>query len=248
MTAFDRSKTSLVPFSPRVMLSATYTAVLITGVVVMYFWPRQHLAGYINANDMPLAFFAAFSISLIIQSYLSLRGGRGEMIQKDDYFQPEEDLPPVECRADFIPRGLVECVIHTALLVSPFVPLLILGAALSAMSLQAFTQALAVLVTASLLCRILGVTFYLAQGRRRILGYLASRCVMIGFVFGTLVFAPMINPLHILYGLQFDLHRTGNLVKHSGYVYSGGVALAIFSLALINHWLAGRRLKQETQR
>jgi hypothetical protein len=245
MMIFDRAGTSLVPFSPRVMLSTACTAVFITGAVVMACWPRQPLAGYIAANDLPLAFFVTFSVGLIIQSYLNLRWGRGEMIKQDDYFHREEDLPAPERPVEFIPRGMVACVIHTALLASPFLPLLILGAALSGMSLQAFTQALAVVVTTSLLCRLVGVMLYLGQGKSRSLGYLASRCLMAAVVFGTLLFAPTINPIHILYGLQFD---PDSLVKHSGYLYAACVAPAIFFLSLINHWLAGRRPGQEAQR
>jgi hypothetical protein len=245
MMIFDQAGISLVPFSPRLMLSAACTAVVITAAVVMACWPHQPLAAYVTANDLPLAFFAAFSVSLIIQSYLNLRWGRGEMIEKDDYFHRKEDLSAPKRPVDFIPRGLTACAIHTALLASPFLPMLILGAALSGVSLQAFTQALAVVVATSLLCRLAGVMVFLGQGKRSSLGYMASRCLLTAVVFGTLLFAPTINPIHILYRLQFD---PDNLVKHSGYLYAAGVAPAIFCLAIVNHWLAGRHPREEAQR
>lgn len=247
MIVFERPEKSLVPFSPQVMHSATYTAVLIVAALVTAFWPHRHLADYIRANDMPLAFWTTFAVSLIIQSYLGLRWGRGEMVKKDYGFRQDQDLPILERQIDFMPRGLAACAVHTVFLFLPFLPLLILAAAVSGMSLQVFTQASCVLLTSSLLCQTAGVTVYLVWPKGGTLGYLAARGMMIGLVFATLVFARLINPLHILYRLQFDTHIAGNLDQHAGYLYCAGVALVIFPLALVNHRLAERRRKREEQ-
>jgi hypothetical protein len=66
--------------------------------------------------------------------------------------------------------------------------------------------------------------------------------MMIFFIFATILFAPSINPLHLLY----LLNQSSNGAGYAFTVYMGAVTFAIFMLIFANNALVRRRIKKNT--
>jgi hypothetical protein len=238
----DDSEKSLAPFFSKMVLSASFISVVIISVILLIFWPRQPLAGFIIVNKTPLAFFLIFAATLIIYSYLNLCCGSGDMIQRGYYIIKFRTAKSTfEKEIDFFRYGLIEFLLHTMVLLLPFLPLLILAASISAVSLITFVQAVFILYTASLLCRMFGFMVYLFWGRLSTIGYFTARAFMIVFIFGTFIFAPLINPLQFLY----LLNESPNAMGLPFVLYMAVVMFATLLLILANHTLVRRRMNQE---
>jgi hypothetical protein len=237
----DESEKSLAPFYSKMVLSAGFVCVVIVGICVMIFWPRQPIGGYIMAEKVPFVFFLIFGTTLIVSCYINLYCGRGETIPRFYFIRNQTDLPTFEKEIDFLQYGLVQFVLHALILLLPFLPLLILAASVSVVSLVTFVQAVIVIYSASLLCRLFAFMVYLFGGRLSTAGYLAARGFMILFLFGTLFFQTAINPLQLLYLLNKSPQMTGwPFIVHMMVVSS-----AILFLTIINHKLVRRHMKME---
>ena len=238
----DDSEKSLAPFFSKMVLTASFISVVIISVILLIFWPRQPLAGFIIVNKIPLAFFLIFAATLIIYSYVNLCCGSGDMIQRGYYIiKYRTDKSTFEKEIDFFRYGLIEFLLHTLILLLPFLPLLILAASISAVSLITFVQAVFILYTASLLCRMFGFMVYLFWGRLSTLGYFAARAFMIIFIFGTFIFVPFINPLQFLY----LLNESPSAMGLPFVLYMAIVMFATLLLILVNHTLVRGHINQE---
>jgi hypothetical protein len=151
------------------------------------------------------------------------------------------DKSTFEKEIEFYHYGLIEFLLHTLILLLPFVPLLILPAAISAVSLITFIKAVSILLTASLICRMFGFMVYLFWGRLSTLGYFVARAFMILFIFGTIFFAPFVNPLRLLYLLNQRPNGTGFAIVS----YMVIVLLAILCLSITNHILVRRNINKD---
>ena len=238
----DDSEKSLAPFFSKMVLTASFISVVIISVILLIFWPRQPLAGFIIVNKIPFAFFLIFAATLIIYSYVNLCCGSGDMIQRGYYIiKYRTDKSTFEKEIDFFRYGLIEFLLHTLILLLPFLPLLILAASISAVSLITFVQAVFILYTASLLCRMFGFMVYLFWGRLSTVGYFVARAFMIIFIFGTFIFAPFINPLQFLY----LLNKSPNAIGLPFVLYMAIVMFATLLLILVNHTLVRGHINQE---
>jgi len=238
----DDSDQSLAPFFSRMVLSASFISVVIISAALLIFWPHQPLAGFIIADKAPLAFFLIFAATLVIYCYVNLCCGSGDMIQRGYYIQKyRTDRSTFEKEIDFFRYGLIEFLLHTLILLLPFLPLLILAASISAVSLITFVQAVFVLYTASFLCRMFGFLVYLFWGRLSTLGYFVARAFMIIFIFGTFIFAPPINPLQFLY----LLNESPDAIGLPFVLYMVIVMFATLLLILANYTLVRRHINQE---
>jgi hypothetical protein len=144
---------------------------------------------------------------------------------------------------DFYRYALIEFLLHTLLLLLPFLPLLSLAACRSAVSMIAFIMAVSVLYTAALFCRMSGFLVYLSLGRSSTLGYFTARVLMIFFVFATLLFAPAINPLQLLYLLNQSPGNRG----YPFVIYMAVVLVATFILILVNNALVRRHINKNSR-
>jgi hypothetical protein len=238
----EDSETSLAPFFSKMVLTASFISVVIISAILLIFWPRQPLADFIIVNKIPLAFFLIFAATLIIYCYVNLCCGSGDMIQRGYHIiKYRTDRSTFEKEIDFFRYGLIEFLLHTLILLLPFLPLLILAGSISAVSLITFVQAVFILYTASLLCRMFGFMVYLFWGRLSTLGYFVVRAFMIVFIFGTFIFAPLINPLQFLY----LLNESPNGMGLPFVLYMAIVMFATLLLILANHTLVRRHIKQE---
>lgn len=199
----DESEKSLAPFFSQPVLSAGLFGVVVVAAFLLIFWPRQPLADIMVTGREPTVFFLVFAATLIVHSYINLSCGAGDMIRKGYHMlNYPADQATHERENAFYRYGLIEILLHPLVLMLLFLPLLALATFISAASLTTFLMAAAVLYSASLLCRLTGFMVYLLWGRSSTLGYFTARAMMIFFVFITLIFAPPVNPLYLLYRLN----------------------------------------------
>ena len=86
-----------------------------------------------------------------------------------------------------------------------------------------------------------GFLVYLCWGRTSTLGYFAARALMVIFIFATIFFAPAVNPLQLLYRLNYNPYNQGHLFA----VYMTVVLLAIFILVLVNNALVKQYINKK---
>jgi hypothetical protein len=238
----DESEKSLAPFFSKMVLSTAFACVVVVGIFVLIFWPRQPVGGYILADKVPLVFFLIFGTTLIVSCYINLCCGRGETIPRHFFVRNHSDPPTFEKEIDFLRYGLIQFLLHTLVLLLPFLPLLVLAASIPAVSLTTFVQGLLIVYCASLLCRLFAFTVYLFGGRLSSAGYLTARGFMIVFLFGTLFFQTAVNPLQVLY----LLNKSPHILFGPFIVHMLAVTSVIILLAVINHRLVRRHMKLET--
>jgi hypothetical protein len=238
----DDSEKSLAPFFSKMVLSASFLSVVIIVGLMFVFWPRQPLSSFMTAERIPHTFFLIFGATLIVYSYVNLCCGCGDMIQRGYHIiKYPTDKSTFEKEIEFYHYGLIEFLLHTLILLLPFVPLLILPAAISAVSLITFIKAVSILFTASLICRMFGFMVYLFWGRLSTLGYFVARAIMILFIFSTIFFAPFVNPLRLLY----LLNQRPDGIGFSIVSYMVMVLLAILCLSITNHILVRRNINKD---
>jgi hypothetical protein len=189
-----------------------------------------------------MVFFIIFGATLIVNSYINLCCGCGELIHRGIYtIKYITDITTFEKENDFLTYGLIEFLLHSLILLLLFLPYLILASSLSAVSFVSFLKAVSILYTAALLCRMFGFMVYLFWGRTSTFAYFVARTFMIIFIFGTYFFASFLNPLQILYLLN---KGTGD-IGLSFALYLMTVTLAILLLLGVNQFLVRRHLRKE---
>ena len=223
------------------VLSAGFAGVVVVSILLLLFWPREPLAGFIIANKIPLGFFLISGAILIVCGYVNLSCGCGEMIAKHYFVRYRTDVSTFEKEIDFFQYGLIEFLLHTLILLLPFIPLLILAASISISPFITFLKVVCILYSASLLFRLFGFLVYLLWGRLSSLGYFMARLFMVVFVFGTLLLLPHINPLQVLY----DLNQRPGAFAWPFVLYMAFSFFLILLLIGANHNLVKRHINQE---
>ena len=237
----DESEKSLAPFFSKMILSTAFACIVMVGILVLALWPRESIGSYIIADRVPFVFFLIFGATLIVSCYLSICCGRGEAIPRFFFIRNQSDVPTFEKEIDFLRYGLVQFVIHTIVLLLPFLPLLIVAGSISAVSMITLLQGVLIIYAASLLCRMFAFLVYLLGGRLSTAGYLVARGFMILFLFGTLFSQTVFNPLQLLYLLNKSPQIIGlSFVAHMVILFS-----AIMLLTIINHKLVRRHIAME---
>ena len=235
----DDSEKSLAPFFSKRVLETVIVTVVIVAAFLIVFWSRRPLAELIASGNEPIIFFLIFAATLIVNSYVNLCCGGGEMVRKGyQVINYKTDKSTYEKEIDFYRYAMIEFLLHTLLLLLPFLPLLSLAACRSAVSMITFIMAVSVLYTTALFCRMSGFLVYLSRGRSSTLGYFAARVLMIFFVFVTILFAPAINPLQLLYRLNQSPNSSG----YSFAIYMAVVLFATLILILANNALVKRHI------
>ena len=235
----DDSEKSLAPFYSKMVLAASFLSVVIIVGLMFVFWPRQPLSSFMTSESIPHTFFLIFGATLIVYSYVNLCCGCGDMIRRGYHLvKYPTDKSTFEKEIDFYHYGLIEFLLHTLFLLLPFLPLLIVPTAISAVSVIIFIKAVFILFTTSLICRFLGFIVYLLWGRLSTLGYFVARTLMIMFVFGTIFYAPDINPLRLLY----LLNQRPDDIGLSFVTYMVIALSAIFCLSMTSHLMVRRNI------
>lgn len=239
----DDSDQSLAPLLSRTMRSFLFNSVLIVSGVLLLFWPWQDLVNFISRSKVPLTFFQVFTVTLVILAYLHLRCGRGELMQGDYYTSMSfTEKSTFEKEHNFFSYTLVEFIVHSLLLLLPFLPLLILAASVSASSLLHFLNACAIVLATVFLCRLFGFFIYLLGGRFSSLGYFLSRIFFALYIFATITLAPAINPILNMYQLNKNLQNIGVSFENTLMFYATTLGASLL-LILFNHALVVRHNK-----
>ena len=239
----DESEKSLAPFFSKRMLDNVMAGVVIVGVLLIVFWSRRPLSEFVASGKEPNIFFLVFAAALIVNCYLNLCCGGGELVRRGYHMMNyHTDKPTYEKEIEFYRYGLIEFLLHTFVLLLPLLPLLSLAAFSTAVSLFTFIAAVSVLYTAALFCRMSGFLVYLSWGRSSTLGYFVARTLMIIFIFATIFFAPAVNPLQLLYRLNYSPNSGGYPVAS----YLAVVLSAIFILILVNNALVRRYINKNS--
>ncbi|RJQ64771.1 MAG: hypothetical protein C4530_01675 [Desulfobacteraceae bacterium] len=238
----DDSERSLAPFFSPPLLSATATGLYIVGCVLLLFWPRQELFRFIGTNSEPLLFFQVFSTAALVQAYLNLRCGRGEMVKQDDLPYFRKEVSTHETERNFLRYGLKGFLLHTIFLILPFLPLLLVASSISGVSAAVFAEAVSVLWITSLLCRVFGFFVYLLWGRLSYAGYLTVRVFGILLLFATAAYSAALNPLLLLYHMNKGVQ---NPLQDSYRIYVAAAACAILLLTVIDNVLVSKNVRTE---
>ena len=113
----DDSEKSLAPFFSKTVLSACFIGVVIISISLIICWPRQPLSEFVGENKIPMVFFIIFAATLIVNSYINLCCGCGELIRRGLYIiKYPTDMATFEKENDFFTYGLIAFSLPTHLL------------------------------------------------------------------------------------------------------------------------------------
>ena len=239
----DNSEKSLAPFFSAKMLVVTFNSIWILGLILIIFWPRRTLFLFVMGHRIPLSFFVVFAVALLVNSYVNLRCGRGEIFQhRLSSRLAMENIVTFEEMRDFFSYGFVAFLLHTLFLLLFLLPLLIVSAAISAVTPVVLIKALSIIFTVSLCCRMFGFLVFLLWGRWRFVGYLTTRTFYIFFIFATGAFAGYVNPALLLHAFYGGQALFAPLSANAYFIYMIVVTFAILLLAMVNQRMVRRKV------
>lgn len=230
------SQKSLAPLFSAKMVSITFNMVWLLALILLIWMPRKDIHIYVKDHITPLNFLVVYGAALLMNTYVNLRCGRGEIFESPMLVRPErERLLTFEEERSFISYGLVEFFFHTLLLLMIILPMLLLSAAISAVSLRGLVEALSIIFTASLLCRLFGFLMFISWKKRPRIGYYLSRLFFCFFIFATGVLSPYANPILMFYSLYKGREIIMALPTGTYAFHMFIITLAILILTLANH-------------
>ena len=242
---FGDSERDLAPIFSSRMVSITMGCLWVLGIILVLTWPFRSLFHYIEGFRIPQTFLGTFVGGLIMVSYLNLRCALGEIIPDSVFARLDrEDITTFEEERGYLSYGFPISVLHTLVFHLLMLPFLILGAAATGISLQGFVLGLAILFTASLLCRQVSFFLLLIWGRWQVSGYLGARLFYILFLFATAYIAPSLNPVLLLLNLHYGEGVPIGPVIPSLFPYFLVVLSAILIFLLVNQWIIRRNNRQ----
>jgi hypothetical protein len=149
---------------------------------------------YVSGPEMPLSFLVIFGVTLIMNAYVNLRCGHGEIFIASIPGRSKRDkLVTYEEERDFFSYGVIEFILHTLFLLAILLPLLLVSAGLSQISTEVLLKSLSIIFVASLFCRMFGFMMFLALRTHPVIGYQSTRLFFLLFIIGTALFAPFTN-------------------------------------------------------
>ena len=237
---YDESEKTLAPFFSESIMLYNFRCLIITCLVLLAMWPRLPFYHFLEISHPPLLFFQVFSAVTILCSYLSLRCGRGEMVLSDHFSVYYKEEPCFEKERNFFTYGLMGFLLHTVFLVLPYVPILIIATTVSWIPFVFFGQAIIVLYSSALLCRMMGFVFYLIGGKMSYSGYFIARVFIIIYLFATTLFDGRINPLNFFFRLNKYTKATGSPFDSMFGYYAAVTGIALCILMFICHVLIAR--------
>lgn len=243
----DDSERSLAPFFLPRILFASYGTVFLVGVLSLLVWPRHASLYFLSVNSVPNHFFLTASVSLIVFAYVNLHCGRGDLVRRSYLGRLEKEERPLEKERSFLTYGMIEFFLHSLFLLFPFLPLWILSASISGISLADMTGAVFIIFTTSLLCRMFGFTTYLVWGWWNVAGYLTGISLSIYFIFVSALFTPGINPVLLLYRLNTSVEDTAFFSTKIYSEYMAVILSAILFFTLVNFLLVHRHRRKEQE-
>ncbi|OGP49737.1 MAG: hypothetical protein A2Y79_05480 [Deltaproteobacteria bacterium RBG_13_43_22] len=244
---FSDSEKDLAPIFSSNMVLITIVNLWVLGIILVLTWPYSPLFEYIQSFRIPHTYLGIFVGSLIMISYMNLRCALGEIIPKGGFARSErEGLTTFEEERDYLSYEFPHSVFHTLVLHLLILPFLIIGAATTGVALPAFFLGLAILFTASLLCRVVSFFFLLVLGRWRLTGYLGARVFYLLFLFATAFFAPFLNPVLLLGNLHYGERVPMGPIISTPLPYFLAVLSALLLFFLVNQWILRHNIRKRS--
>jgi len=244
---FGESEKDLSPIFSSNMVSITMGALWLMGIILVLTWPFRFLFKYIEGFQIPPTFLSTFVGGLIMVAYLNLRCALGEIIPDSFFARLErEGVTTFEEERDYLSYGFPQSIFHTLLFYLLLLPFLIIGAALTGISLPDFFLGLAILFTAALLCRQVSFFLLLILGRWQISGFVCARLFFLFFIFATAFIAPFLNPVLLLVKLHYGERVPFGPVIPSLFPYFLVVLSSILFFLLLNHKIILRQNRKRT--
>ncbi|MCP4749854.1 MAG: hypothetical protein GY866_03085 [Proteobacteria bacterium] len=242
----DKRAASLTPlFSPRI-ISNIFTGIWIVSLLLLLFWPQKDLYYYLQENAIPINFLVVFAAALLVVSYTNLSCGKGDMIHLDFISRvTRTELAPLEEERGFVLNGIFVFFVHSLFLFLPFLPVLVISAAMSKISLPVLLKSLSVLYSSSLLCRLFGFQIYLLWGKWSQVGSIICGLFYLFFFIATGFAAPFVNPVLLI----FNFFKGRDVVSHFSMrpypLYLVVVASAAFVLVAASQFVIVQKTKGE---
>ena len=244
---FGDNERDLSPIFSSNMASITMGCLWVMGIILVLTWPYAPLFQYIKDFRIPQTFLSTFVGGLIMVSYINIRCGLGEIIPKSIFARSErEGITTFEEERDYLFYGFPQSVLHTLVFHLLLLPFLIIGAAVTGIVPRDFALGLAILFTASLLCRQASFFFLLVLGRWRLSAYLGARLFYILFLFPTAFIAPFLNPVLLLVKIHYGERVPIGPIIPTPFPYFLVVLSAILLLFLANQWIIRHNTRQRS--
>jgi hypothetical protein len=236
----DDNERCLAPFFSEAMIAVALYGIFAIAALLVICWPQKSFFSYVHTGTIPILFFLVFSVTLIINAYVNLRCGRGEMNKKINFYNEVS-----EKENDYLTYGLIEFLLHTLFMMLPYLPLLLLAASISGISALNVIKAVSIIFAASLFCRMFAFVIYIFEGRASWAGYLLVRAFFILFLFGISAFVPKLSPFQILYGINTGLSGIDVLYHKSYFLYMAVVLSAVFLITVVTQIKIKRHINKE---
>ena len=167
---------------------------------MLLFWPQKSHFQYFHEYDAPLNFLIVFLATLLAISFLNLRGGKGDfIIQEFAEKMTRAEKETEDEKRGFLSFGLPRAALQTLFLCLPFSPILIISATLSEVSLPMLSQAVIILYSSALLCRLFGFLVYLFFGKWNPTGTFICWLFFFAYFVGTGFYTVFANPILLIY-------------------------------------------------
>ena len=218
-----------VSFYSRQSVMFQINAFIILWLTMAIFWPKKSLAYYIKFGNAPLTFLVVFVMALTISSYLNLIFGRKEISLDGPWGDSDIDLLKKQSPR-FIFDHLTRPIIQTLLLLLPLVPILLISAGISGLTIQESLKAISIIPATSLLCYFLGLLVYQIFQKRRLIGFFITRSFLICILAASGFLGAHVNPVLLMYGI----HKGEEMrIGHSLSNYLLYMAITIFLVGLL---------------
>jgi len=236
----------LVPFFSSSMLTVYFSSTVISVFTLLLVWPKKSMFEYIRQNDIPLTFSILFWSVLAVHAYINLRCGSGEMIDRGSLPRRElKNIKVLEEKRNFFPAGLTSFIYHTFILFIPFLPVLIISAAVSSVSPGGVAAAIAIVLVTSFLCRVFGFLIYLLFGRWNPWTFFLTRLFFAGFLFLSAYIDACVSPTLLIYHLNINKGSAMRFIPGDAIIFMGIASVITIILLLLIHSIIHRRLFRE---
>ena len=237
----------LLAFFPAKLLSITlYSLIFITAMFVAL-WPwGKDLTYFLRLHQSPSLAFPIFTATVILYSYIQLRLGRGELLQKERDIRYFSSILLQKREQAFSHYGPPMLLLHTIFFLLPFSPLLILAASVSELSLQALLAACGLIWMSGVLFRVAGLLLYRLWGTASTLGYFLGRVFFGLSLFLVPVYLPQLSLLRVLHALCKNAPLVdGRIPLYTGYwLCLGAMGLTAIVMFFITRF-PGERIEQK---
>lgn len=190
------------PFSVPVMLPILFYSTAATALSFFLLWPIPGSTRSMLANLQPAMSFIVSAVCFSIQCYFNLSFGNNE-ISQSDYFDKKKlfSLELFDSFSSFLLYWIVPSLLHTAYLLLPNIPILIVAGSISGLSFHRCIQGCLFIYVCGLFCRMIGFFSYCVFGSWELLSFFVLRIVILFFLIVTAVETSIMNPFLHLYNI-----------------------------------------------